>query len=148
MGIPAPRPVPYLLVRDAAPVIAFYTDVFEAVPIEQECLLDGRILHAELAVGGRRLTVSEWGEEPRTADAGDGPVVLTIASDDPRLLLERALAAGAQIEAAAEYPRKIRKPANRATIGRAMRSVAALASPSASVSCRARRAMARERRSE
>ncbi|MEV4483203.1 VOC family protein [Micromonospora coxensis] len=102
MGIPTPRPVPHLLVRDAAPVIAFYTDVFEAVPIARECLLDGRVLHAELAVGGHRLTVSEWCEGPRTADAGDGPVVLTIAPDDPRLLLERALAAGAQLEAAAD----------------------------------------------
>ncbi|MGB2568719.1 VOC family protein [Micromonospora citrea] len=100
MGIPTPRPVPYLMVRDAAPVIAFYTDVFEAVPIERECLLDGRVLHAELAVGGHRLTVSEWCEGSRAVDAVDGPAVLTVTPDDPQSLIERALAAGAQLEAA------------------------------------------------
>ncbi|WP_245675560.1 VOC family protein [Micromonospora halophytica] len=89
------------MVRDAAPVIAFYTDVFEAVPIERECLLDGRVLHAELAVGGHRLAVSEWYDGPG-AVAADGPVVLTVAPDDPQLLLKRALAAGAELEAAAD----------------------------------------------
>lgn len=95
MGVPEPKPGPQLAVSDVAPVVAFYTQVFDAVPVERECLLDGRVLHAELIVGGYRLTASEWYDG---LPAGEQPAVLTVTQDDPQLLLTRALAAGATLE--------------------------------------------------
>ncbi|SCL14026.1 Uncharacterized conserved protein PhnB, glyoxalase superfamily [Micromonospora nigra] len=100
MTTPGVRSGPHLAVSDTAAVIAFYTDVFDAVPLARECLPDGRVLQAELAVGGHRLTVSEW-HEPDGPPV-DGPVLLTVAPADPRLLLRRALAAGATLEPATE----------------------------------------------
>lgn len=101
MGVQKPKPGPQLAVSDLAPVLAFYTEVFDAVPIERECLLDGRVLRAELIVGGYRLTASEWYDVPPVG-AADRPAVLAVAPDDPQLLLNRALAAGAELEPVAD----------------------------------------------
>ncbi|MER7335056.1 MULTISPECIES: VOC family protein [unclassified Micromonospora] len=92
---------PHLTVGDTAEAIAFYTDVFDAVPLQRECLLDGRVLHAELAVGGHRLTVSEWHEAGASAAAEGRDDVLTIERTDPEAVLRRALAAGARVEPSA-----------------------------------------------
>ncbi|MER7416976.1 VOC family protein [Micromonospora peucetia] len=93
------RPGPHhLTVSDTADAIAFYTDVFDAVAIERECLLDGRVLHAELAVGGHRLTVSEWHEAGAPAAAEGREDALTIERADPESVLWRAVAAGARVE--------------------------------------------------
>lgn len=92
-----PKPGPQLTVSDVAPLIAFYVDVFDAVSTERECLLDGRVLQAEMIVGGYHLTAVEWYDDP-AIDGGDGPAVLTVAPDDPQLLIDRALAAGAKLE--------------------------------------------------
>ncbi|MEU9508944.1 VOC family protein [Micromonospora sp. NPDC048170] len=93
---------PHLNVSDTAEAIAFYTDVFDAVAIERECLLDGRVLHAELAVGGHRLTVSEWHEAGASAAAESRDDVLTIERADPESVLRRAVAAGARVETPAD----------------------------------------------
>ncbi|WFE64854.1 hypothetical protein [Micromonospora sp. WMMD714] len=53
-----PPAVPCLTVTDAADAIAFYTRVFDAVPHRLECLPDGRVLAADLVVGGHWFTVS------------------------------------------------------------------------------------------
>ena len=92
-----PKPGPQLTVSDVAPLIAFYVDVFDAVSTERECLLDGRVLQAEMIVGGYHLTAVEWYDDP-AADVGESPAVLTVTPDDPQLLLSRALAAGAKLE--------------------------------------------------
>ncbi|MFG3714570.1 VOC family protein [Micromonospora sp. NPDC047730] len=89
-------PGPHLSVSDTAEVVAFYTDVLDAVQLQRECLLDGRVLQAELAVDGHRLTVSEWAEAGSPAEGRDD--VLTIERTDPDAVLRRALAAGARVE--------------------------------------------------
>ncbi|MEU5950033.1 VOC family protein [Micromonospora sp. NPDC047465] len=89
-------PGPHLSVSDTAEVVAFYTDVLDAVQLQRECLLDGRVLHAELAVDGHRLTVSEWDGAGSPTEGGDD--VLTIERTDPEAVLRRALAAGARVE--------------------------------------------------
>ncbi|WP_089153950.1 VOC family protein [Micromonospora sp. NBS 11-29] len=96
MGGGDPRDDAHLTVTDVATVTAFYAEVFEALPVQRECLLDGRVLHAELLVGGHRLTVSEWSDRP--ADPGGPPAPLALTPADPDLLVRRALAAGATIE--------------------------------------------------
>ncbi|MCX4390270.1 glyoxalase [Micromonospora peucetia] len=93
---------PHLTVIDTAEAIAFYIDVFDAVAIERECLLDGRVLHAELAVGSHRLTVSEWHEAGAPAAAEGRDDVLTIERADPESVLRRAVAAGARVEPPAD----------------------------------------------
>ncbi|MER5337558.1 VOC family protein [Micromonospora sp. NPDC002717] len=97
------RPGPHLTVGDTAEAIAFYTDVFDAVQIQRECLLDGRVLRAELAVGSHHLTVSEW-DEARPSAGGDSrdDDVLTIERADPESVLRRAVAAGAHVETQAD----------------------------------------------
>ncbi|MDM4719699.1 hypothetical protein QTQ03_08950 [Micromonospora sp. WMMA1363] len=52
MGIGDQRNDAHLTVTDVATVTAFYAAVFEAVRVQRECLLDGRLLHAELVVDG------------------------------------------------------------------------------------------------
>lgn len=96
MGVGEVRNDAHLAVTDVATVTAFYAEVFEAVPVQRECLLDGRVVHAELVVGGHRLTVSEWSDRP-AEEGGDVPLSLT--PPDPHLLVQRALAAGATLEA-------------------------------------------------
>ncbi|MBQ1073115.1 glyoxalase [Micromonospora sp. C31] len=101
------RPGPHLTVSDTNEAIAFYTDVFDAVAIERECLLDGRVLHAELAVGGHRLTVSEWYEAGVQSAAEGRDDVLTIERTDPESVLRRAVAAGARVEPPADPSRQV-----------------------------------------
>ncbi|MFF5175173.1 VOC family protein [Micromonospora sp. NPDC000089] len=96
MDVGDPRNGAHLTVTDVATVTAFYAEVFEAVPVQRECLLDGRVLHAELVVGGHRLTVSEWSDRP--AGPGSPAVPLPLTPADPNLLVQRALAAGATLE--------------------------------------------------
>ncbi|MFI5833597.1 VOC family protein [Micromonospora sp. NPDC051300] len=96
MGVGDPRNGAHLTVTDVATVTAFYAAVFEAVPVQRECLLDGRVLHAELVVDGHRLTVSEWSDGPGDPGGPGGP--LPLAPADPHLLVQRALAAGATLE--------------------------------------------------
>jgi uncharacterized glyoxalase superfamily protein PhnB len=95
----AQPPGAQLDVEDAATVVAFCAQVFDAVPMQCECLLDGRVLNAELNVGGNRLTISEWPENP--PGPAESVVALTLTSLDPRTLVERALAAGATLESTA-----------------------------------------------
>ncbi|MFI7218909.1 VOC family protein [Micromonospora maritima] len=98
MGVGDPRNGAHLTVTDVATVTAFYAEVFEAVPVQRECLLDGRVLHAELVVDGHLLTVSEWCDPPGEPGGPGGP--LPLAPADPHLLVRRALAAGATLEPA------------------------------------------------
>ncbi|MFI7306299.1 VOC family protein [Micromonospora aurantiaca] len=107
------RTGPHLTVSDTSEAIAFYTDVFDAVAIQRECLLDGHVVHAELAVGGHRLTVSEWWEAGDPSVAANRDEVLTIERTDPESVLRRAVAAGAHVEppAAPSHPVTLRDPA-------------------------------------
>ncbi|MGW5014206.1 VOC family protein, partial [Micromonospora chalcea] len=84
------RTGPHLTVSDTSEAIAFYTDVFDAVAIQRECLLDGHVVHAELAVGGHRLIVSEWWEAGDPSVAANRDEVLTIERTDPESVLRRA----------------------------------------------------------
>ncbi|WP_433393232.1 VOC family protein [Micromonospora sp. KLBMP9576] len=97
-----------MAVSDTARAVAFYTEVFGAVQLDRECLLDGHVLRAELAVGGHRLTVSEWHEAgPQAGRPTDGAGALIIERADAESVLRRALAAGAQVEPQSQAPHQV-----------------------------------------
>lgn len=89
---------PHLIVKDCPRAIAFYIKAFNAR--EVACYADkkmgGHIVHAELDLGGHKLTLSEeHGEWHNHAPGalGGSPVVITLLVDD-------AFAVGKQLEEA------------------------------------------------
>ncbi|MGI5183706.1 VOC family protein [Dactylosporangium sp. CA-152071] len=89
-----------IVVDDTASAVEFYTAAFGATERYRECLLDGRIMRAELMLGPYRLTVGEpdFAEVPPPAPAS---AVLVLMCDDTEQALVRALAAGARPEPSA-----------------------------------------------
>ncbi len=93
-----PAVAPFLSVRGVAEAIRFYQTIFGAK--ERLRLVDpgGRILHAELELGGGIVMLSEenpdWGNlSPLTV--GGTPVRVHLYVDDVDEVAERALSAGA-----------------------------------------------------
>lgn len=92
---------PYLSVRDADAAIAFYEAAFGARRRPPTLRFrDGKIAHAEVEIAGARLMLSE--EAPETG--GPGPetlrgttVRLDLRVDDADAVVERAVAAGAEV---------------------------------------------------
>lgn len=96
---------PYITVRDAARAIGFYVQVFEARELFRLAEPQGRIGHAELAIGGSLLMLSD--EYPdfgalSPAAVGGSPVTLHLYVRDVDAVLARAEAAGATILRAAK----------------------------------------------
>ena len=92
-----------LTVDDAASAMTFYREVFDAIELQRECLVDGQIVRAELVVGRHRLVISAWdsdlpatgwGDERRSAAADP---VLRLACAESAAVLRRAVAAGARV---------------------------------------------------
>jgi PhnB protein len=105
-----------LTVDDAASAMMFYREVFDAIELQRECLVDGQIVRAELIVGRHRLVISAWdGDLPSTWD-GDLPSigwaderratavdpVLRLECAESAAVLRRAVAAGARVVQAAD----------------------------------------------
>ncbi|MGV0604023.1 VOC family protein [Mycolicibacterium sp. XJ1904] len=102
---PVARPrsaaVPYLTVADARHAIAFYRDAFGAAvvgePIEMD---DGRIGHAELAIGGGVVFLAD--EYPEIGLKAPSPqsvsVSLQLSVNDTDATLDRARRHGAQVQ--------------------------------------------------
>jgi uncharacterized glyoxalase superfamily protein PhnB len=91
---------PYLCVRDAAGAIEFYARAFGGEETLRLVEPGGRIGHAEVALGGRTLMLSEEYPEMgvRAPDPGRGvPFVVHLHVDDADRVIERALAAGATL---------------------------------------------------
>jgi PhnB protein len=84
---------PWISVPDGTAAVEFYTKALGAWP--REALTDdaGRVMVAELAVGGATFWVQD---DPDIASAADGgPIRLVLTTDDPDAVLDRAVAAGA-----------------------------------------------------
>jgi PhnB protein len=89
---------PYITVRDAVRAIGFYVHVFEARELFRLTEPQGRIGHAELAIGGSLLMLAD--EYPdfgalSPAAVGGSPVTLHLYVRDVDAVLARAEAAGA-----------------------------------------------------
>ncbi len=96
----APRAslTPHLTIRDAACAIRFYEEAFGGREIESMRSPDGRVLRAELELGGATLTLAEdfpaWGSAS-VQSYGGSPVSFRLVVADVDAALARALAAGA-----------------------------------------------------
>jgi uncharacterized glyoxalase superfamily protein PhnB len=91
----------YLCVEDARKAIEFYGNAFGATEKYRLAEPGGRIGHAELDFGGTTLMLSEEFPEfgirgPRAL--GGTPITIHLHVDDADAVIQRAVAAGAQLE--------------------------------------------------
>lgn len=91
---------PYLIVKGAADAIDYYKNVFGATELFRLPADNGRIGHAELALGDSHIMLADEFPEmnyraPLTN--GSSPVSLLLYVEDVDSIVERAVAAGAKI---------------------------------------------------
>lgn len=88
------RMYPRLVVSDGAKAIDFYTAAFGAELLARFTDPAGRIVHAELAVGGATVAVKDEGDgDPAPTTLGGSPVIIALDVDDADALgaaMERA----------------------------------------------------------
>ncbi|MEO1483242.1 MAG: VOC family protein [Myxococcota bacterium] len=89
---------PRLIVQNAETALAFYEQVFAAKRGMCISTPSGQVVHAELDLGGLRMSVTEAdGEHNRDPESlGGSAVILTWLCDDADALMARAKAAGAE----------------------------------------------------
>lgn len=93
--------VPYLIVADATAALAFYVTGFGAVEDHRLTMPDGKVGHAELRFGSRRVYVAdEFQSEGQIAPQPGTrtPVGLVLHVDDVDGAVRRASEAGATID--------------------------------------------------
>jgi len=95
-----PRVCPYLHVDGASAAIQFYQEVFGATERMRLAGPDGRVGHAELAIGDSVVMLADEHLDmgikgPRTL--GGSPVALSIYVEDADAVVARAVAAGATL---------------------------------------------------
>lgn len=91
-------PVPYLIATSAADAIAFYARVLGARELVRLTAADGKIAHAELAIGDQKIMLADAYPELGYAsptDLGGSPVSLYVRVDDADAVHACALSAGA-----------------------------------------------------
>lgn len=90
---------PYLVVRDAAKAIEFYTKAFGAQEVYRMPGPDGKVMHAELQIGGSRLMLGEEcpGQSKSPQTLGGTACNIHLYVEDADQLFNRAVSAGAQV---------------------------------------------------
>jgi PhnB protein len=89
---------PRLVVADAARAIDFYQAAFGAEEVERHTGDDGKIVHAEITIGGIRLAVKDEGDgDPAPTSLGGSPVILALEVADPDAVGARMEQAGASV---------------------------------------------------
>lgn len=96
-----PQVIPYLSIEGAAAAIDFYTRVFGASERVRMAAPDGKIGHAELAIGDSLVMLADvfpdmGGQTPR--DLGGTPVTIMVYVEDVDAVFDRAIKAGATEE--------------------------------------------------
>jgi PhnB protein len=91
--------VPHIYVSDASVGIAFYKRAFGAVELFRIAHPDGKILHAEISIGGSVVMIGDpdgrlYGEPRKVGRCTAG---LHIFLDDNTALMRRAVEAGAEL---------------------------------------------------
>jgi PhnB protein len=90
---------PYLVIRDADRAIGFYQEVFGATEVLRLDGEDGKVAHAELAIGEGFVMLGEEmadGSYRGPLSFGGSPVSLLVYVPDVDAVFERALRAGAE----------------------------------------------------
>ena len=93
--------VPYLIVADASAALSFYVVGFGAVEDHRLTMPDGKVGHAELRFGARRVYVAdEFPDEGQLAPqpGSRSPAALVLHVDDVDAAIQRARAAGATLD--------------------------------------------------
>lgn len=93
-----PSIAPWLAVRDAQKAVDYYRAAFGAVELYRLPADDGGLAVAQLSVGGAVFWVQS-DSNAGLAGAGAGSVRMVLSVDDPDLLFERAVQAGAAVVA-------------------------------------------------
>jgi PhnB protein len=91
---------PYLSIRGAAKAIDFYKQAFGAIELMRMDQPDGRVAHAEIAIGKARIMIADEFPEigfrsPETI--GGSPVIIHLYVEDVDSVVERAKQAGATV---------------------------------------------------
>lgn len=90
---------PYLAVQDARRAIEFYVEVFGATERAEPIVMDdGRVGHAELAIGDSVLMLAEEFPEIGHTTAPSGGPAIRVEVGDVDSAVERALARGAHLQ--------------------------------------------------
>jgi len=89
---------PYLILHDCGAGLAWYQEVFGAVPILRMDMPDGKVGHAELEIGNSRIMLADefagiGARSPKVF--GGSPMSLVLYVEDADTVVARALAAGA-----------------------------------------------------
>ncbi|WP_394844187.1 VOC family protein [Pendulispora brunnea] len=97
-----PRVSPHLIVRGAARAIEFYVEALGAKEIARfaDPKLNGHIVHAELAIGETKFSLSEEARDWKNdapPSLGGSPVMLTLEVADALAVGERMVRAGATV---------------------------------------------------
>jgi PhnB protein len=93
--------VPYLIVADASAALSFYVVGLGAVEDHRLLMPDGKVGHAELRFGARRVYLAdEFPDEGQLAPQPGtrSPVGLVLHVDDVDVAVQQARAAGATID--------------------------------------------------
>lgn len=89
---------PRLVVDGAARAIEWYVSVLGARELERYEDPSGKVVHAELEIGGSRLTLKDAdGTDPAPPALGGTPVLLMLDVDDVDALAERMVEAGGEV---------------------------------------------------
>ena len=90
---------PQLVLDNAAQTIDWYVKAFGAKEISRSAGPDGKIMHAELAIGNSRFMVSDAVMGAKGPQAfGGSPASLWLYVDDSDALFKRAVDAGAKVQ--------------------------------------------------
>ena len=96
--------VPHLIVSDGLAALEFYREVYDAELGDNMMSQDGKkLMHGEIVLDGHKLFVSDW-FAPSDGGSLQSPEMLggtcmriTLMTDDPDAVVERAVARGATV---------------------------------------------------
>lgn len=92
------RLYPRLVVADASRAIDFYVAVFGAREIARYTMPDGKIVHAELEIGGATVALKDEGDgDPAPTTLGGTPVMLALDVDNADAVADAMVRAGATV---------------------------------------------------
>ncbi|HEY6594377.1 MAG TPA: VOC family protein [Asanoa sp.] len=89
---------PRLVVSDAAGAIEFYTRAFGAVERAERYIIEGKVAHAEVTIGGSVVYVKDESDgDPSPTTLGGTPVILSLEVGDSDRVARRMLDNGARV---------------------------------------------------
>ena len=89
---------PRLVVSDATRAIEFYVTAFGAEEIARHTDPNGKVVHAELEIGGDRVVVKDEGDgDPAPTTLGGSPVILALDVPNADAVGDMMVRAGATV---------------------------------------------------